>query len=348
MPNEANPETGATSIDAAVATGLFGGMMGEAKQPPKAKEPEEEQPESAEGQPETEPQGEVEAAEEAQAEPAEEQEDQAEEEAAEPADIDLSGEGDRSITLTVDGKPVRLKLSEAAKGFQLHADYTRKTSELAEQRKTLEAERTQWGTERQSHAETLKKIHLSVQQMVVGSPPSIEMLDAASPKYDPNNYHLLKAQFEQRARAFTAQLQELDRIEGEERTKLGETRRQSQANNRAKLIELVPDFADSTKAKALVKEIHDDLSAAGFTDQEIRQVGDPRMVSYIVNAIRGRKTKAGIEAKRVAPKAPLVVKPSAGKAPNQAKATRVAAAKGNHSKERSVASAARYFASLKG
>jgi hypothetical protein len=348
---EANPATGAPTIENAVATGLFGGMEPAKQTPAKEpeKEPEQEAQSEPEGQPNEEPAPEPEsdAGDESPADDTE-QDDQAEpEEASAPKALDLTAEGERPITLKIDGKDVTMPLKEAAKGFQLYQAFQAKTSELAEQRKAHEAERTGWTTERQQHADVLKRIHLDMQQAIVGAPPDVGMLDPANQKYDPNAYLLQKAQFEDRARHFTARLQYLDQVEQQGAAQTAEQRKQQAVQAREKLKELIPEFGDPEKAKAITAEVRNDLKAYGFSDKEIQSIGDPRMVKYLVDSMRSRKAKAGIESKKVtiAPKPAL--KPGAAKSPSEAKSGPLTAAKAQLVKNRDLNAGAAFFSALR-
>lgn len=49
--------------------------------------------------------------------------------------LSLDDESDQMVTVKIDGQDVQVPLSEALAGFQRQADYTRKTQELAEQRR---------------------------------------------------------------------------------------------------------------------------------------------------------------------------------------------------------------------
>ena len=55
--------------------------------------------------------------------------------------LDVDQFSDHFVTVKVDGEDVRVPLTEAVAGYSRHADYTRKTQELAEQRQQL-----QWAT----------------------------------------------------------------------------------------------------------------------------------------------------------------------------------------------------------
>lgn len=347
MPNEANPVTGATSIHAAVETGLFGGKVEKAKPAPATVEkPEQDEQPDPEGQPEEEPAPEPEASDEGDQPSDDVEQEEPSEEPSAPKALDLTAEGERPITLKIDGKDVTMPLKDAATGFQLYQAFQAKTGELAEQRKAFDAERVGWGTERQQHAETLKRIHLDMQQAIVGTPPDIAMLDPSNTQYDPNAYHLHKAQFEQRARDFTNRLQYLDAVEREEAGKVVEQRKAQARQARENLKELIPEFADDVKAKAITAEVRNDLKAYGFSDKEISTIGDPRMVKYMVDSLRARNAKAGIEAKRVVPKPTPVLKPGVAK-PSGNQAGPQTAALAQLRKGHSLDDGAAYFRTLR-
>lgn len=55
-----------------------------------------------------------------------------------PEYIDLDGFADKYVKLTVDGEELEVPLKEAVSGYQRQADYTRKTQQLAEERKNVQ------------------------------------------------------------------------------------------------------------------------------------------------------------------------------------------------------------------
>ena len=110
--------------------------------------PPEDTPEEPEAQPE-----EI-ISDEDQAMPSEEAVEESEDFDAEPDEEDQTDEdadeGDYEeqdvYTVRVNGEDVDVTLDEALKGYQRESDYTRKTQQLAEQRKQLEAEQSEFQT----------------------------------------------------------------------------------------------------------------------------------------------------------------------------------------------------------
>ena len=122
------PETGPQSIDDILDT-----QFSEQEEPTEAVE---EAPQEVTEEVET-------SAEESDVEETEEQtvnEEQTDPEQAEqePQHLDLGDYGEVTIPIIVDGVETRVNLSEAAKGYQLQADYSRKTAALATDRKQME------------------------------------------------------------------------------------------------------------------------------------------------------------------------------------------------------------------
>lgn len=72
------------------------------------------------------------------------------------------------IPLKVGGKDITVPWSEARNGFQMHADYTRKMQELAEQRRQFEAQQSTISQQRQEYEAKLQQI-----QQVVNNPQAL-------------------------------------------------------------------------------------------------------------------------------------------------------------------------------
>ena len=60
------------------------------------------------------------------------------EEEAQPEYIDIDGFADKYVKIVVDGEELEVPLKEAVSGYQRQSDYTRKTQQLAEERKNVQ------------------------------------------------------------------------------------------------------------------------------------------------------------------------------------------------------------------
>lgn len=209
--------------------------------------------------------------------PEEVQEDQAEE--TEPAEA-------QKVSIEVDGKTVELtpeQIAEYYKNGLRQDDYTRKTMQVSEERKAIEAERQKAAQERNEYAQ---KLDGYAQQLayVINEQSNIDWM--ALLENDPVEFLKQKTLYEQRQ----AEAQKIN----DERFKLGEIQQREQeeqlqsylAEQSEKLLEKIPAWKDAEKAKAERAEIKSFLKSEGFTDDEIAQVYDHRHVLLIRYAMQ--------------------------------------------------------------
>ena len=214
------------------------------------------------------PQGEVEQqvqAEEAEAEPQEEtpEEDaEAQEETEEPEQ-----EEEPKYVVKAAGEEKEVPLSELIKGYQLGADYTKKTTEVAEQRKAVEAERQaieEAKYARDSYAQRLQ----AIDQLLSSQQPRAEDLQALK-ENDPIGYAVKVAELAEQKEQLAAVRAEQARI----------------AQEAAKLAQALPEFSDKVKGENLRKEIRNYGKELGFTDDELASVYDSRHVITLHKAM---------------------------------------------------------------
>ena len=150
-------------------------------------------------------------------ESAEESEDAEETEEVEDTDEDEKGEEEaeeQTFTIKVDGKDVTLKQSELIEQAQKGFDYTQKTMAVAEERKAVEAARSQANEYRQRNEAALNEQLARLQALEsffesqVGGPPPIEWAqqDAAYYLAQKELYETRRGQLEQ-ARTAISHLQ---------------------------------------------------------------------------------------------------------------------------------------------
>ena len=115
-------------------------------------EPEKEKPESEEAAPTEEEESTEETQDESLEEESEEEaESEYEEEESEETD-ERAVEGEEFVyAVNINGEEHQVPLDELLKGYSRQSDYTRKTQELSEQRKEIEANHHQWNAERRHH-----------------------------------------------------------------------------------------------------------------------------------------------------------------------------------------------------
>ena len=269
----------------------------------------QEQPEVVEEQTE-----EVEEVEETETEPEveEEAEAEAEEEVEEESEVEEPEEVEEEQTFTIKaaGEEKEVTLDELKKSYQLGSDYTKKTQEVAEQRKVIEQEAKAIIEARQVRDEYSQKLQ-AVEQFLLSNNDTPEDL-AAMKENDPIGYAVKVAEMtekKEQLQAVQAEQQRLAQQQQSDRAAQLEQFVQEEAN---KLAESLPEFSDKAKGEQVRNDIRSYGKKVGFTDEELSQVYDSRHVLVLHKAAQYDKLmagKAGVK-KKVA-KAPKTVKSGA-------------------------------------
>jgi len=221
-----------------------------------------------------------------------------------------------TFTVKVDGKEVAVTRDELLNGYQRQADYSRKTAELAEQRRAAEAEFQRVTTERQHYATQLDQVAAVLQASLPPRPP-LEMRDA-----DPIGYQNAKEDWEIRVGQLQAVITERDRAQQLQQQHAQQQQQQSLQAARAQLVEMLPEWKKPETAKAEQPKIAEHLRAIGYADHEISAAADPRAIVMARESMLYRQlmaSKPSVQNKLAT--APKMVRPgAAGPAPDQKKA----------------------------
>ena len=243
-----------------------------------------------------------------------------------PAEPNAQGEGDdapesdadadETVTVVIDGKPVELtkaQIAEAHKSGLRQADYTKKTQEIAEQRKTAEAETAKAREERTRYADGLQKAaslleaQLQEQQQI-----DWQKLLESDPVEYLKQQHLAQARQAQLQQTYQ-QKQQLDaQAQAEHQAAL----KVHVENQRSELIAKIPAWKDEAAMKAGATELREYLKTQGLSEQEIYSVTDHRAIvqSYKAMKYDQMMSKASAAAKKIATTPQRVERPAGGEA----------------------------------
>lgn len=196
----------------------------------------------------------------AQAEPPTEQQEakQADDAQAQP----------QKFTVEVDGKPIELTAAEMAehvKNGMRQADYTKKTTEVAEQRKAAEAQQAEARAQRDQYAAKLDTFTQQANYEVNALKAQLtdELLQS-----DPVAYLQIQRTAEMRQAQLQQAQREMQQITEQRNTEKAEADRQNTLNQREQLLAKVPEWKDEAKAKAEVAKLKDYLAQQGYQPGE--------------------------------------------------------------------------------
>jgi hypothetical protein len=281
--------SGPLSVDSAAEALL--GLMGDSdslEQPQSAPE-EPEQQEAAAEEYSDEPTGEAEQESEAQ--------EESEEQPEQPKyRVKAAGE-EREVTL-----------DELIRGYQLEADYTKKTQSLAEERKTVESEKARIAEANQLRDQYSQRLQM-VEQMLSQQPQ--ENLEALK-ETDPIGYAVKVAEQQQKEKQLQVVQAERFRIAQMQQAEQAEAISKHVATEAEKLAQALPEYADKEKGETVRKELRSFAKSVGWTDQELSSVYDSRAVLTLYKAMQYDKLMSGkAEVNKKVADAPRMLKGSA-------------------------------------
>jgi len=221
--------------------------------------------------------------------------------------VDEEVETEQTFTVKAAGEEKEVSLDELVKSYQLGTDYTKKTQEIAEQRKVVEQESKAIIEARQlrdNYSQRLQELE-SVLNQTNESPEEL----AALRENDPIGYAVKVAeQTEKKEQLATVQAEQA-RIAQQQQADQAQQMQKYVEQETIKLAESLPEFSDKKKSEQIKVDIRNYGKKVGFTDQELSQVYDSRHVLVLHKAAQYDKlmsNKAGVK-KKVA-KAPKTVK----------------------------------------
>ena len=241
-----------------------------------------------------------------------ESEEQSEEETYEAEDSneveeETEEEAPQKFTVKASGEEKEVTFDELVSGYQLGSDYTKKTQELAENRKLVESQAraiVEAKKVRDTYAQRLQ----AVEQLLNTNNDSQEELQHLK-ENDPIAYATKVAENTERREQIQSLRAEQQRIAQQQQVDSAQAVQQQIAHESEKLKEVLPEFSDKVKGEQIRNEIRNYGKSVGFTEDELSQVYDSRHVLVLHKAAmydKLQKSKPGVQ-KKVS-KAPKMIK----------------------------------------
>lgn len=286
-----------------------------------------------------EPTGETDDSDEAR-ETEEAEEEEAQDDESEDGEPEQKAEAPPRYTVKVDGEEREVELPELLNGYSRQQDYTRKTQQLAEERRAFEAEAEAVRGERQVYSKLLSQLEA---QLTQGDAPDWDKLY----NEDPIAYVREQQLHQDRQRRLEAVRQEQQRLTEESRKEQTQRVQALVAEERAKLLAALPQWSDATVARREREAIKEHATRAlGFTPEEVDQIVDHRAVLVLRKAMaydQLQQGKAQLKEKRQPPAARTAAPGSSSRIAVQSEAKK---ARQRLAKTGSVRDAAAVFESL--
>jgi hypothetical protein len=200
----------------------------------------------------------------------------------------------RTFKVKVNGQEIEVTEDEVLKGYSRTEDYTRKTQQLAEQRKQFEErEVAAVRAERQQYATYLEQLSTALKSLTPEEP----------------NWDVLRTQVT--PDVFAAELlnwqqtqKRIEKVEAERATVKEQQDRDAQEGfkqyvqaEQAKLEEALPDIKDPDKARVLKTKLGEFAESRGFSKEELGRVTDHRLVLLLHDAMAREAERKAEKAK---------------------------------------------------
>ncbi len=165
----------------------------------------------------------------------------------------------------VNGEERTVNLKELTAGYQMQSDYQRKTAEIAEERRKVSAELTQYQQQREHISSQLAPLLQQLETLVVDDTQKIKAA------FDSGDYQeAARLQFiaEQRKQQLSFAKQEQQRIDGEKQRESRLQLEQHVQEQERILLERKPVWKDTEKGRKELQAIRDYLKAEGVPAQQ--------------------------------------------------------------------------------
>ena len=250
----------------------------------KMTEPEGETPETEEATPTEEEESQPVAEDESFEEETEEEEEPEGEEESEETD----GEEEELYAVTVNGEEVAVSLDELLSGYSRQSDYTRKTQEIATDRKEMETLQQQYNSEvakiqheRQQYMDTLTNI-------IANQGGELEKFANVDwdtlRETDPIEYVTTREQYREAQEKVQGLQHEQARAAQIQQAQNNQAQHQMLQVEKGKLVEALPEWGDPDKQKELSSKLQSYAKDQGFSAEELNSLIDHRSVLVLLKA----------------------------------------------------------------
>lgn len=184
-------------------------------------------------------------------------------------------------TVKVDGQEVEVTLDELQNGYSRQQAYTKRSMELAEQRKAFEAEQAETRQIRDAYAQQLDQLAAQIQQTTQQEPDWRALAETMSER----DLFLYKAEWDQQ-KEYQKQVQaEQQRIAAEKSREQEQELRKHLEVQRTDMLNRIPAWQDEEVREAERREVITYAQKRiGFSEEEIANASDARAIELLYKA----------------------------------------------------------------
>ena len=184
-------------------------------------------------------------------------------------------------TIRVDGEDVDVTLDELQKGYSRQQAFTKRSQELAEQRRAFEAEQAETKQLRDNYAQQLELLTQQIQQTIPQEPDWV----ALSKEVSAEEYNRIKAGYDYQKQSLEQAEQERQRIAQEQQAEQQEQMQKHLSSQRDEMMNRIPSWQDEgTRNEERLEVIKYAQRRIGFSEEEIANASDARAIELLYKA----------------------------------------------------------------
>ena len=188
--------------------------------------------------------------------------------------------------VTVDGNEIEVTQDELLNGYSRQQDYTRKTQELANQRKLIEQQAQELQQRDAIYAQLLPKMEAQLKGELVNEPDWNSLYDD-----DPIAYVREKQIWDEKKEKLTAVSAEQQRLQQEAYAQQQQQIAQVVQDGQQRILEIIPEWKNAEIASKEKSAIRDyGINVLGYSAQEMDAIYDYRALLGLRNAWLNSKT----------------------------------------------------------
>jgi hypothetical protein len=219
--------------------------------------------------------------------------------------VSIKSDGSLAFSVKVDGEATEVSMNDLTRSYSGQAYIQKGMQETAEGRKQFQTDMAAFQADQQRFAEAVHKLQND------GLKAHPQKPDSKMRETDPIGYMRAKDQYEDDVADYTAQQTQLTETANRSREYQAQQTQADMQKQAARLVELIPEFADPEKATALKSKLVEvGQSAYGYSPDELMGLTDARAVSVLNDAMRWRELQSGTAKAKTTPKPQRSVKPT--------------------------------------
>lgn len=188
---------------------------------------------------------------------------------------------DELYTVKVDGEEYEVNLEELKKGYQLEKNYTKRVQKLSEEAKQLESLKSSLEAQSQQYAQLME---LTAARQMAEVNNAKQQLAAIDKEADPVAYVRQQLRIQEIENGLRESVQQYQQTQQQKQLEQQKALQAIVAQEQSKLVEVIPEWADTNKRAEFEKAIVEYARSQGYDDSELSSIVKAKDIAVLHKA----------------------------------------------------------------